>query len=313
MREYKSSGIAPLSGILTALAFGLIAAVVMGGILFAIDHFVHFYLILIFPAAAGFAVGFALSAGVTAGKIRNGAVAMLIGVICGIATMGTYHFLSYQIGFKSDVKNAISQNGAAVTDRDEQAAEDVFLTDEVKQTGFPGYLSYEAKQGITITRASSSSGFSLKGPWAWGYFGLEVAFVMFIAGGLALSAANEPFDERSNAWYGKAVHVLSAPLEQSEAIQAALKRGAFTEAGQLMTRTPLGPPKVDLTARSTPDGHPDNIVLELSRVTLDNKKNPSTARIEHGMVNQAELQQIIESSSENTGIAGLNEPLAPAQ
>ena len=310
MREYKSSGIAPFPGILTALVYGLIAAAIVGGILFAIDHYIGFYLIIMFPVVAGFIVSFVLTMGITAGKIRNGAVAFLIGAICGLATMGVYHFLNYQIGFKTDVKNAISQPGSSVTDQDEQLSEAAFLKQEVKQTGFTGFLMYQAKQGITITRSTSSSGLTLSNGWAWGYFGIEVLIVAFIAGGGASSTANDPFDERSNAWYGKPVHVLSAPFGEAPALRGALKNGSFETAGQLMTREALAAPRLDLTARSTADGHPESIVLELNEITLDGKKNAKTRKLEQGMVTQSELEQIMASAATQPAIAATNDGLA---
>ena len=312
MREYKSSGIAPFPGILTALVNGLIAAAIVGGILFAIDHYIGFYLIIMFPVVAGFIVSFVLTMGITAGKIRNGAVAFLIGAICGLATMGMYHFLNYQIGFKTDVKNAISQPGSSVTDQDEQLSEAAFLKQEVKQTGFTGFLMYQAKQGITITRSTSSSGLTLSNGWAWGYFGIEVLIVAFIAGGGASSTANDPFDERSNAWYGKPVHVLSAPFGEAPALRGALKNGSFETAGQLMTRASLAAPRLDLTARSTADGHPESIVLELNEITLDGKKNAKTRKLEQGMVTQLELEQIMASAATQPAIAATNDGLATA-
>ena len=309
MREYKSSGIAPFPGILTALVYGLIAAAIVGGILFAIDHYIGFYLIIMFPVVAGFIVSFVLTMGITAGKIRNGAVAFLIGAICGLATMGVYHFLNYQIGFKTDVKNAISQPGSSVTDQDEQLSEAAFLKQEVKQTGFTGFLMYQAKQGITITRSTSSSGLTLSNGWAWGYFGIEVLIVAFIAGGGASSTANDPFDERSNAWYGKPVHVLSAPFGEAPALRGALKNGSFETAGQLMTRASLVAPRLDLTARSTADGHPESIVLELNEITLDGKKNAKTRKLEQGMVTQLELEQIMASAAGQLVVAATNDGL----
>ena len=312
MREYKSSGIAPFPGILTALVYGLIAAAIVGGILFAIDHYIGFYLIIMFPVVASFIVSFVLTMGITAGKIRNGADAFLIGAICGLATMGMYHFLNYQIGFKTDVKNAISQPGSSVTDQDEQLSEAAFLKQEVKQTGFTGFLMYQAKQGITITRSTSSSGLTLSNGWAWGYFGIEVLIVAFIAGGGASSTANDPFDERSNAWYGKPVHVLSAPFGEAPALRGALKNGSFETAGQLMTREALAAPRLDLTARSTADGHPESIVLELNEITLNGKKNAKTRKLEQGMVTQLELEQIMASAATQPAIAATNDGLATA-
>jgi len=39
MRTYRASGIAPLSGVFTALIAGLIGAIIMGGLLYAIVHY----------------------------------------------------------------------------------------------------------------------------------------------------------------------------------------------------------------------------------------------------------------------------------
>ena len=38
MRTYRASSIAPLSGVFTALIAGLTGAIIVGGLLYAIDH-----------------------------------------------------------------------------------------------------------------------------------------------------------------------------------------------------------------------------------------------------------------------------------
>lgn len=151
MRQYKSSGIAPFFGVLLAVCFGALAGAVVGGIWFAKRYFIHIDLFVIFQFLAGIAVGYFVWKGVEKGKIRNVTVAVLIGVFCGLVTVGVFHFLDYQILFKNTVHKAYSQNGQVVSNKQEQIFEDSFLKKEVKQKGFIGFLKFRAKIGISFS------------------------------------------------------------------------------------------------------------------------------------------------------------------
>jgi hypothetical protein len=108
MRYYKPSGIAPLAGIIITSLFGVIAAIIAGGILFAIDHYAKYSVVVVFSACAGAFVGFSISKGVHFGKIRNTRVVISIAAFSMIVTLGLHQLLNYQIGLKDDLRTALA-------------------------------------------------------------------------------------------------------------------------------------------------------------------------------------------------------------
>ncbi len=299
MKPYRPSGIAPIPGVLVAIAFALISGLIAGGLLWAADHKIGIYLIILFPAVAGFIVGLATASGTRRGKLRNPLLAGLIGLLGGLFAAGVYHFLSYEVSFKESVRDALNsqnaQNAAsapAPTALEIQQFTDAYLTDEVKDKGFAGYLKLEAKEGISITRSSSSSGIELKNGWAWGYFAIEALIMAGLGAMLASSAAGEPFDERANAWYGEPVYLGGAAGEAGTALANALKGGAFERAGGLVQpgRAELGLPRVELLARLSPDKDASEAVLEVKAVKPGKKKNEEASEtLVTGLVTRDEL------------------------
>ncbi len=296
MKTYKPSGIAPVQGILIALAFAGVAGLIAGGLLWFFDHKIGLYLIILFPAVAGFIVAFATSGGVDTGKIRNPLVAGLIGLLGGVLALGVYHYLSYEISFKDSVKEALAQQSKAqVSSADVQKFSDEYLRGEVNDTGFVGFLKDEAKQGISITRSSSSSGIELKDAWAWGYFIIEGLIIAGLGVMMSSSSAREPFDERANAWFGKSIYLGGAGGDQSEAFVNALKGGSFEQAGSLVRpeRAELGLPRVELHARLSPDANADEAVLEVKAVKPGSKKDTeATETLMTGLITRDELMRL---------------------
>ncbi len=296
MKTYKPSGIAPVQGILIALVFAAIAGLIAGGLLWFADHKIGFYLIVLFPAVAGFIVAVATSGGVDTGKIRNPLVAGLIGLLGGALALGVYHYLSYEISFKDSIKEALAQQSTAqVSSADVQKFSDEYLRGEVNDTGFVGFLKDEAKEGISITRSSSSSGIELKNGWAWGYFIIEGLIIAGLAALMGSNSASEPFDERANAWYGKSIYLGGTGSDQSETFVNALKGGSFEQAGSLVRpeRAELGLPRVELHARLSPDANADEAVLEVKAVKPGKKKNEeATETLMTGLITRDELMRL---------------------
>ena len=304
MKPYRPSGIAPIPGVLVAIAFALVSGLIAGGLLWVADHKIGIYLIILFPAVAGFIVGLATASGTRRGKLRNPLLAGLIGLLGGAFAAGTYHFLSYEVSFKESVRDALnSQNAAsapAPTALEIQQFTDAYLTDEVKDKGFMGFLKLEAKEGISITRSSSSSGIELKNGWAWGYFAIEALIMAGLGAMLASSAAGEPFDERANAWYGEPVYLGGAAGDDGTALADALKGGAFERAGGLVQpgRAELGVPRVELLARLSPDKDASEAVLEVKAVKPGRRKNEEASEtLVTGLVTHEELIRLRPATS----------------
>jgi hypothetical protein len=306
MREYKASGAAPLPGIITALALGLLGAVLMGGVLYAVEHYFNFYLVVLFPAIAAAVAALLLTSGVRAGKIRNSAIAALLGLVAAVALIGTYHFGKYHFELKDEVRIFLTQQNATADAAAVERATDDFLRSETGSTGYWGFLQLEAKQGISITRASSSSssGLELKGVWYWIYALVELGIVAFILIAMANSAAQEPFNERNGQWFGKAKPILGAPLEAAPDILAALQAGDLETAGAHLQREPVGLPRVELSVRQTRTPDPENVFVSFQSVA-QNGKNEVRSDLRSGLVTQAELERLISK-------AVVSQPAVPA-
>ena len=292
MRTYKASGIAPLPGVIIALIAGLIGAIVMGGVLYAIDHYAGFYLIVVFPAVAGAVTGFALAKAVNLGKVRNGAVAALLGLIAAIALVGTYHYGKYQLELKDDARQFLISKNLPVTDKAVNETTDEFLKSETGAVGFVGFLQLEAQQGISITRGSSSNGLELKGVWYWVYTAVEFGIVLAVIAGIAWAAAIEPFNEAQQQWYGPEQVILTAPGANAQPLETALKSGAFEEAGALLQRDPSELPRVEFAVRQTANKDPENVIITANLVQ-QNGKNESKTEFATGLISQAELERML--------------------
>lgn len=293
MKPYRPSGIAPIPGVLLVIVFALVAGLIAGGLLWFAEHKIGLYLIILFPAVAGFIVGIASSNGTRIGKLRNPLLVGLIGLLGGVLAGGAYHFLSFDLSFKDSLRQALSaQTTASVSEAAVRRFADEYLQGEVGDTGFAGFLKLEAKQGISITRSSSSSGLELTGPWAWGYFALEVLIIAGLGAMLASSAAREPFDERAKAWFGSSVYLGGAGGKEGTAFVGALKSGAFEQAGNLVRpqHTELGLPRVELHARLSPDANADEAVLEVKSARKKNELTTSTLLT--GLVTREELMRL---------------------
>ena len=292
MRQYRASGIAPLSGVIVALIAGLIAAIVMGGILYAIEHYTGFYLIVAFPALAGACAGFALTKAVNLMKIRNGAVAALIGLIAAIALVGTYHYGKYELELKDDARQFLISKNLPVTGAAVNETTDEYLKSETGATGFVGFLQLEAQQGFSISRSGSSSGSEIKGVGYWIYSAVEFGIVLLVIAVSAWQAATKPFNEAQQQWYGPAQVILSAPGANAKPLETALKAGQFEDAGALLQREGLPLPRVEFAVRQTAIKDPENVIISANLVQ-QNGKNESRTQFASGLVSQAELERVL--------------------
>ena len=194
MRQIQFTEITSVLGTLTALIAGLITATVMGGVLYAIQRYTGFYLIVVFPTLAGAVTGWALSKAIIFGNVTNGAVAALIGLIAAAVLVGTPHYGKYQLEFKDEGRRFLISKNLPVTDQAVDETTDEILRSEIGATGFIGFLQLEARHGISITRSLmiSSSGFELRGIWHWVYSAAEFGIVLSIVVGIGATA---PFSQ----------------------------------------------------------------------------------------------------------------------
>lgn len=293
MQKYRASNRMSFSGLILLLLLAVIAAAALGGILFAVDYYLHFYLVLMFPMAAGAIAGGLLTRGVYAAKVRSPIVAFLMGIICGVLMFGVYHFASYYVGFRTDMRKAYVENvGKEPTDEQFNQELDALLKDEVGDTGIMGYFKLMAREGITITSTSygtSRSGDTLKDNLAWGYWGVEVLLAALFAAFIAARSAGEPFDEDSEEWYGPAMPFATATGKSRKDLVNALKDGNFQQAGMLLTTQDLKYPRIDVNLRrSKSGGSSQDIFVQL----MYSQRRGRSSGLKSGVISASDFESL---------------------
>ncbi|MEO8394449.1 MAG: hypothetical protein ABI700_15760, partial [Chloroflexota bacterium] len=237
MRKYRPSNRTPLGSLILLLLLGIISGGALGGILWAVDNYLSFYLVVAFPLLAGGIAGGLLVLGVRSGKVRSPFIAALIGLLTGALIFGVFHFAGYYITFRQDMRTSYVEHFKTTpTDAElDNAINTQILEPEVQDTGFVGYLKLVAKEGFTITRSSytssSGSNIDIKDQWAFVYWGVEILLAGIIAAVLASGEAKQPFDEDTNEWYGAPTTMALATLKTRKALDKALKDGDYQTAG----------------------------------------------------------------------------------
>jgi hypothetical protein len=292
MRPYRASNKAPFSSLFLLLIVALVAGAALGGILFAVEYYTSFYLVLLFPVLAGFLAGGALAWAVRAGKVRSPFVAAFFGLVAGLVILATYHAASYFIGFRSDVREALVEQGEEnISDVDLDAFIDTNLKREYGEGGFIGFLRLAADEGFSITRtaSSSSSGIDLQGDAVWIYWGVELVIAMIAAAVAARGAAVQPFDESSGEWYEGAELVGRASNKARKDLLNAFKDGRYPEAGRMLTRGEMKYPAIEVTTRRSPDRSAQDIYVAVNYV----QRQGRSSAIKTGIVSPSELDMLV--------------------
>ena len=304
MQKYRASNRMSFGGFILLLVLAIISAAALGGILFAVDYYLHFYLILIFPMFAGAIAGGLLVRGVYSAKVRSPLIAGLVGLICGVLMFGVYHFASYYVGFRTDMRAAYVENvGKQPTDAQFDKALDLLLEDEVGATGIMGYFKLLAKEGITITStssyASTSKGQTLKDNLVWAYWGVEILLAGLFAAFIAGRAAGEPFNEDANEWYGPAVRFAAATGKSRKELVNAFKDGNFQQAGMLLTQQDIKYPRIDVNLRRSKDGGTSQDTFV--QLMYSQRRGRSSA-IKSGMISSSDFESLQRGMSQAPAI-----------
>ncbi|MBI1256148.1 MAG: hypothetical protein GC204_01635 [Chloroflexi bacterium] len=255
MRKYRPSNRTPIASIFLLLILGIICAGALGGILWAVDNYLNFYLVVAFPLLAGALAGGLLVLGVRSGKVRSPFLAALIGLLTGVLIFGVYHFATYSVTFRGAVRDVYVEDvGKTPSDAELDQYINKGLQRNTGDTGFIGYLKFAAQQGMTITNStsvtsSSAADIELKDQWVWVYWGIELLLAGGIAASLAAGEARQPFDEDSNSWYGAPTTLALATLKARKPLDKALNDGDFQTAGSLLTVNNIRYPRNEILLR----------------------------------------------------------------
>ncbi|MBZ0288170.1 MAG: hypothetical protein K8I30_11195 [Anaerolineae bacterium] len=230
----------PIAGLLLLIIGTLIGGVGVGLLLFLTSKFV--YLIFASIILTGALAGAVLIAAVQVGKVRSGAAAIFFGIITGALLYGTYRYVEY-LDVRQLFRDEIYAEDPKAASEDVEALIDEFLESETGSSGFVGLVRLDAKEGMTISRVSSSSdmGTPLSTELTVGYWVLEILIALGIPAGMALGATNRQFCEDTNRWFIYR-RLGQVKQESMDAFMSAIQQGDFRLAGSLLVekgRTPM--------------------------------------------------------------------------
>ncbi len=302
MQKYRASNRMSFGGFILLLVLAIISAAALGGILFALDYYLKFYLVLVFPMVAGAIAGGLLTRGVYTAKVRSPLIAGFVGLLCGVLMFGVYHVASYYVGFRTEMRNLyIEQVGETPTDAEFNTELDALLEDETGDKGILGYLKFTAAQGMSITSTtrSSSTPMELQGNVVYGYWIAEILLAGLFAAFIAGRAAGEPFNEDAEEWYGPAVQFATATGKSRKELMNALKDGNFQQAGMLLTQQDIKYPRLDVNIRRSKDGGSSQDTFV--QVMYSQRRGRSSG-IKSGMVSQSEFESLQRGMSQAPSI-----------
>jgi hypothetical protein len=274
VKPYRPSGRIPFGGLIGLILATSIGSVVIGGLVFAVSHFI--YLIVLFPFLMGALGGGILIWVVSSSKIRSPIIAGLFGLLMGVGIIGVNRFAEYYIDFRNGAREAIvEESGDNITDQELDEFIDFVLEDETGSTGFIGYLKYSASLGTTITRtaSSSSSPLTLDETATWVYWGVELLIVAGVAAAMAFNAARKPFNEDAGDWYSPLGQwVGSVDWKARKEFYRNVQGGDANAAFRMVTTQALPAPRVDVFVLSSPNAPTSESILDIKEIRMNRRR-----------------------------------------
>lgn len=290
MRPFRASNQAPMNSVILMLIVAVVVGAIVGGILWAVEHFTRFYLVVAFPIFAGFIAGGALTWVIRSGKVRSPMLAGLCGVVAALVIYGVYHYASYYVSYTEDWREFLIEQG--YTPADDNELRQIIAEWQLEQYGSTGFLPYmneAAEIGFSISRATSSSsgGIEIQGTIAWIYWGVEILIAAIVAASTAGKQAGEPFDEETGQWYGPVESIGKASVKARKELSSALNNGDYSTAGRLLTRGEIKGNLLDIGVRRSPDSTAQDIVLVVRQ-----QQGRNISEIQRGVITPFDLQQL---------------------
>lgn len=277
----------------------LLAAIVGGLLLGSLIHFIAkwLYLVFIFPLGAGIVGGYMITFATKLGKIRFPLLALILGLLTGFLTYGTYIYGDYH-AFTQDIYVSIMNDpdldAGFKADLTPAAAADLVTQYQTGAPGIWGYLKLIAQEGITISGARrTSAAFTIRSPYSWGYFLLELLVYMGIAGFMGFSAAKEPFCEKCENWYDSTQAVASIPVYAADTLLEALQNGDYHQAGRLAQESISETPRIDLSVQTCSCHEPEReVFLTVAKITVNKKGEENSEPLLQGLLDLAHYEQL---------------------
>ncbi len=313
MKPYKPSNIAPTEGIKILLVVSILAGLVTGAVTAGITQLI--YLFFLFPLVMGGAGGTAVAWGIKKGKVRNPIIGGVFAAATGLFIYAAMNYANY-LFFRQEISKAIVNEIRTSTSNEPEQVDNIdqiidkFIKDYSGESGFLGYLKFLANQGVKLTRGSSKIEFAGENA-AYINWSLEIFIIESTAIWLAVKAANRPFCEEANDWYGEEKLRGTATLDSQENLLNLLKSDDFSRAGVLVSQKDLPLPRLDIFLQEPPESNPaakfSDSILVVKKTYLNSKKQAEFKNIICGQICQrdkveflrnAELPEISEPQTE---------------
>jgi hypothetical protein len=235
------------------LCLAVLAALVVGLVIGLLAGFLSnlVYIVFLFPLGMGLIGGFFLEKTIAGAKIRKISQGVLLGCLMALAVYGAYQVMNY-VTFRGRLLFEMHQKILEETGRSEPMVANAFvdyaLKEETGFSGFPGYLLYMDKQGVTVGKMFGS-GFNLGPFFTWVFWLLELGIIGWVTVGMGRQAAGRPFCEPCQRWYGKEHHLGGVGESSATALMQLLERRDFSRAG-LMLEADAEVPSLEIYTKS---------------------------------------------------------------
>ncbi|MBD2184193.1 hypothetical protein [Aerosakkonema funiforme] len=297
MKPYQPSNKVASGAFKWLLLSSVIGGLAIGGITFAVSRLV--YLVLVFPALMGLAGGMVSANAVRGGKVRNPLIASAFAALTGLIVYGTVQAGEY-LSFKQEASREISKEFGQVDRAIADKMIDAYLNQETGATGFWGFMKYSAKQGVKIGKFGTE-GAQLDETFTWVYWLIELAIIDGIAIALAYFAAQQPFCESCNGWYGEKERVGNVEGLSSENFLDLVKKENFIQAGQLINPAKDIPvPSLEVHLQNCPTCKISGSMLTVSQASLNSKGNLEFKESLQGMISPSQKSYLLKNAKSET-------------
>ena len=290
---------------LSGMAMLLSSLAIVGAALGFVAHFIsqYFWLIILFPALIGGALG-AVGARMTRqGRVRNPWIGGLAGFLGGALAMLLMHYFDYRT-FKDDTVGKLhpdivelakappaeQQRQLAPLNAEDRSNVELALR-AARVDGFGSYLDFNAHVGVQINKATSGKdkGLNLGYYGSYTYWAIEVLIVAGITFAMVRKATATPFCRDCDQW--KNAKVLGGFTGDATAAAAAVNAGDLSA---LATAGPAtgGPAQLTVACCDACVGR-GSIDVQLDALTVDAKGNTSTKTLAHATYPAAALPYLV--------------------
>lgn len=246
-----------------------------------------FYVAVIFPVVLGFVGGFLLTAAIQMATIRNKSQMIFIALVISTTMYGMYHYGRYfalQVQASLEIFPTLTQ---ATNEKNLKVAKiiiDDALEDETGYSGFPGYMLFKAKEGVSIGRFYSSSRLNLGPTLTWMYWILEFGIILWLTMVIGRKEMLVPVCDACGNTYGREKHLGGVVGQKESLLLDLVRRKDFAELGTILEEN-ADVPSVELYLQSCEKCQKGTSHLFVRRAFRN-----TTGRLEFSDATQATLQ-----------------------